>query len=428
MRRIISTILLSALFFLLLSSVACCEKSTWDCPECGRTGNTGNFCGNCAHPAPWGSARGFEISADEVFAEMPSLYQQAKSWTKSSVPQTLDQFPLWPKQMPQMFEEYMTIPLEFATSSKQFSSDYLGYISFPSKYLVLKANIESILPEINSAGEVGFWFWDNDDPDELEPGYLVRIEKNTFVFADESVMELENDPKKCSRAFSFEVSIDHTNFREHVSADFSRGEKREDNRKINIQLFGYDVNYSFGWTIQSDNPDVVQFTMNDELFREKWGYVDEISYECTAYYSLKTRELIHFSPYAQIIDDKKTTSAPTEKPSIKTMSLSVKQGKSTKVINLDWDDIDSAYQYKVYYLRTDLYKKDNSRKFVLCKTRKVSNYSCSGNAWGWSKDDPDTFKFSLRENYSYTFYVEAEDKYGNIVARSNKVSHLYSVP
>lgn len=29
------------------------EPMTWDCPECGREGNTGNYCGWCAHPAPW---------------------------------------------------------------------------------------------------------------------------------------------------------------------------------------------------------------------------------------------------------------------------------------------------------------------------------------------------------------------------------------
>ena len=25
----------------------------WSCPECGKTGNTGNYCGKCAYPAPW---------------------------------------------------------------------------------------------------------------------------------------------------------------------------------------------------------------------------------------------------------------------------------------------------------------------------------------------------------------------------------------
>ena len=28
-------------------------EGPWDCPKCGRTGNMGNFCGSCAHPAPW---------------------------------------------------------------------------------------------------------------------------------------------------------------------------------------------------------------------------------------------------------------------------------------------------------------------------------------------------------------------------------------
>ena len=29
------------------------EATSWDCPECGRTGNTRNYCGGCGHPAPW---------------------------------------------------------------------------------------------------------------------------------------------------------------------------------------------------------------------------------------------------------------------------------------------------------------------------------------------------------------------------------------
>jgi len=28
------------------------EGGTWDCPSCGRTGNTGKFCGSCGQPKP----------------------------------------------------------------------------------------------------------------------------------------------------------------------------------------------------------------------------------------------------------------------------------------------------------------------------------------------------------------------------------------
>ncbi len=38
---------------LLMTIVCYSEATVWDCPECGRTGNTGNYCGGCAHPAPW---------------------------------------------------------------------------------------------------------------------------------------------------------------------------------------------------------------------------------------------------------------------------------------------------------------------------------------------------------------------------------------
>ena len=29
------------------------ENAVWTCPECGKTGNIGNYCGKCQHPAPW---------------------------------------------------------------------------------------------------------------------------------------------------------------------------------------------------------------------------------------------------------------------------------------------------------------------------------------------------------------------------------------
>ena len=46
---------LLVLSMLLPSVTAFAEHAPWDCPTpgCGRTGNKGNYCGNCGHPAPW---------------------------------------------------------------------------------------------------------------------------------------------------------------------------------------------------------------------------------------------------------------------------------------------------------------------------------------------------------------------------------------
>lgn len=40
------------LVILLMTPAAIGEEAAWDCPVCGRTGNTGNFCGSCASPRP----------------------------------------------------------------------------------------------------------------------------------------------------------------------------------------------------------------------------------------------------------------------------------------------------------------------------------------------------------------------------------------
>lgn len=51
LNQAILVIMVALLICTTLGSYA--DNATWDCPECGRTGNTGNFCGSCAHPAPW---------------------------------------------------------------------------------------------------------------------------------------------------------------------------------------------------------------------------------------------------------------------------------------------------------------------------------------------------------------------------------------
>lgn len=50
MKRIMACILAAAL--LLGAACALGEGQSWTCPDCGQTGNTGNFCPNCACPRP----------------------------------------------------------------------------------------------------------------------------------------------------------------------------------------------------------------------------------------------------------------------------------------------------------------------------------------------------------------------------------------
>ena len=52
-RKITNRIVATVLILLAVVNTAWCEQAVWGCPECGSTGNTGNYCGKCAHPAPW---------------------------------------------------------------------------------------------------------------------------------------------------------------------------------------------------------------------------------------------------------------------------------------------------------------------------------------------------------------------------------------
>ena len=51
-RRLVLSVISLVLVCSLLSDFSLAEQAPWTCPECGRTDNTGKFCGTCAHPAP----------------------------------------------------------------------------------------------------------------------------------------------------------------------------------------------------------------------------------------------------------------------------------------------------------------------------------------------------------------------------------------
>ena len=56
MKRLFSMMIAFVLLAFTLISIitpAYGEHESWDCPDCGRKENKGNYCGECGHPAPW---------------------------------------------------------------------------------------------------------------------------------------------------------------------------------------------------------------------------------------------------------------------------------------------------------------------------------------------------------------------------------------
>ena len=70
LRKVVSIIILFSL--LAVSFAAYGELPAWDCPECDRTGNTGNYCGGCGHPAPWNEVSTEPSQSDNATIGSPS--------------------------------------------------------------------------------------------------------------------------------------------------------------------------------------------------------------------------------------------------------------------------------------------------------------------------------------------------------------------
>lgn len=99
------------------------ENNPWDCPECGKTGNTVEYCSNCGNPAPtdeagevngasWMKAPAwpdtmfaFNMSVNEMDQRAKELLQGAACWDEVSSPQTLDEFPLYPENFSDMYND-----------------------------------------------------------------------------------------------------------------------------------------------------------------------------------------------------------------------------------------------------------------------------------------------------------------------------------
>ncbi len=91
-RSLFSVLAVFVLMCFLITGMASAELFSWTCSECGRTGNTGKFCGTCAHPAPdteasctitWKDDTGKTIDTTIVmYGEMPTHSDPEKASDK----------------------------------------------------------------------------------------------------------------------------------------------------------------------------------------------------------------------------------------------------------------------------------------------------------------------------------------------------------
>lgn len=80
-RFLTAILLLTVLLAIPFISVA--EHNAWQCPECGRNGNLGNYCGNCAHPAPWLDQSTPQAKVTPVPNNMKGANNEKLSWNLS---------------------------------------------------------------------------------------------------------------------------------------------------------------------------------------------------------------------------------------------------------------------------------------------------------------------------------------------------------
>lgn len=171
-------IIIFTVLTLVLAFPASGESQIWDCPECNRSGNTGNYCGECAHPAPWIKfGLGFPITDFET--NMQSLIDQANTWTESSAPQTLDSFPLMANAVFKLYESLDNDTVTVERNDTKYSI-HSSIHDLVEKWLDLSSDSYKVEME----------YWDNDhwESNELEKNdnhnYAFEVGKN---FGDKEI-------------------------------------------------------------------------------------------------------------------------------------------------------------------------------------------------------------------------------------------------
>ena len=159
--------LLCFLVIILFSiPMALCEHDAWDCPECGRTGNTGKFCGGCGHPAPTND----EGSSERTGKKNPEVGDIITFGTYPQTSEGSDQTPI----------EWIVLDVQdgkalllskYGLDAKPYNADYIDITwekctlrywlnnDFLRKAFSDKEQSEILLTDVDNSAKQGFDVW-----------------------------------------------------------------------------------------------------------------------------------------------------------------------------------------------------------------------------------------------------------------------------
>lgn len=136
----------------LFSSATGEETNTWVCPNCGRTGNTGYFCGNCAYPSPAPKSgptrdvfsfdklvRMYDTNCVKQFYDIREDAKKWISWTTNSAPQSLKELPLFPDFILPLYQSLTEASQKLHYEIEDTGNTYTVRSNIAEKFILLSS-------------------------------------------------------------------------------------------------------------------------------------------------------------------------------------------------------------------------------------------------------------------------------------------------
>lgn len=269
-----------------------------------------------------------DVQQKDVEKQLFSLYEKAAKWTAGDVPQSLDQFPLWPKKMPEMFEKVMAAYLTFCIDTTTLPFDWAE--GYDREYLLLVTNLEDIIPGIRGTVYLDWWKEKNGLWGDF--GSLDRTRKGSYVMTDSNLGFIQQELTNRVGDLFFKSRLEDEGA--EIEVIFVKRLEHDAKRVLICEYTGYQnyKEYHLQWKMQSDTPDRITFSMS-------YDYAS-----CTVEYNLISRKLTAFSPYgpsASIYADYNEMFGET----LRINYASYTQGQG---VILKWNHVSDGVTYALY--------------------------------------------------------------------------------